>query len=858
MLFGFAVLSFLSAPVLGNPLVLQERTRPALGVGGGAGGKFGGRFGKRKPNRLRRGDPGFAVAGVLVPEWEGDWESRPKVLIEVEAVEGEEWVAYGPDRVGRSGRFSVRIPLEAKRGRVKLDGYGYRFEGGTEFTVEEGKAHFAEELIVQRGPVIEVEFADSDGVLKQKARSKLIRSRGRPYLRPARIYSWDLLDSRLGLSGSVKHKPIEPLEHLWAVIDSPGYATVQVKVEQDRLEWGSSIVERVVLEPEVPLTLRVLRPDGELAEAAHLRVNHSPVLESSLYWVATEPQNPAVMEGLGADTYYASISGHGYLLSQYVIKLRQGFHRHMPMDLQLNPGLGVSPTLEWGDGSPVVGATVWARPDPEDGEIPRVESEPYPFMDLPPFGPRWSGETDESGKVVLSGFQRAKSFAILVKAEPSESDIPQGLSKIKRRRFVRENTVWANFDGWSPQLEPSKIVLSNVSKGIQGRVVNDLGESVARLTVAAYADCDGPALEASLLGGKLDSSILGESLSGRFSSADGKFTLGRLQAGSWSLLVSSRGHASKVVRSVEPSHDPIEVVLSRLDKGPEEGAHVELASLAGTLDPRLRGQNMRVRVTAANSENTASAARVVPVDENGWFLVEGLLPGTYRVEGVFTENLHPENPLGIGHVVETTVSGEQENKVDYGLGGDVVELKGKMDEEGEPFEGWLYFEDLEAGSMIAAPVDKSGKYQAWTVGGRRYNVYVCKRPQGLSGDDHVWVASDWTAPKESTQSDWSFPEGRVRLRLVDQAGEPIQWATHDKGLTAYWYADHDRQAYGWEGTIPPNGVLKGLLPGGSYRIHLEGANLRGDLMEARDVLFQVPMDESLPVIDIPCVGFWTD
>ena len=918
----------LACLVQGASAGVQERTEAV----GDEGLKLGGIISGGGPIRLGRGAPGLEVGGTLVAGWDGGWRTRPKVSVQVEPEEAGEWVSYGPGRLKRNGEFEVKVPLGVKRGRLVMATGGYRFLGSADFTVEDGEVRYSSELVVQRGPVISFEVVSRAGGLKTSVRSELVRSRGRPHFRPGNVYSWDRLDSEVGLSGNVSHEPIQPMANVWAVINCPGYATARLAIEEKRLEWGKSILQRVVLEPEVPLTLQVLQPGGELAQGAQLRVDPMPVLESTFYWIGTEPTNPAVMEGLGAGEYYASVTGHGYLNSQFVLVLEPGENSQQPRDLLLNPGLGVNLALVWEDGTPAVGVIVSVRPNLGTGEVPKVKMQSSSYFEAPVHGPLWTGQTDASGRVVLSGFQRAKSFEVFIQSKPAESEIPEDLSRARRLRFVRENTIWANYSGWPVQLEPTQITLLKQSPGIQGQVLDDRGQGVGPVSITAYADCDGPALEASLTGGELDTNLMGEGFSARFNRNDGGFSIGRLRAGKWSLLVTSPGHASQVVRSVDPAGDPLRIVLPRLSKlagaitspqgkflqnpgltlvdawgratqfagakfdiedltpgsyavyaysdglGFSAPQSIELipgetldgiectlvgsSSLAGSVHPSLRNQNLQIRVKAAPSNHDLSMEaipdRVVPIDPSGTFLVDNVVPTAYSIEAVYTENLDADYPLGLGFEVKVSVLPGQEAAVEYGPGVDALELKGKVDQWMEPFSGWLYFEDTARDRLYTAPVDKRGKYNAWIPAGNRYHVYACQRPNGLSGDDHIWVAADWDAPSGALQKDWSLPDAQVRLRFVDPAGALIPWASHDQGLSAYWYADHDRQAYGWQGTIGPGGILKGLLPGGSYRIHLEWNDLAGNLLEARDVLFGVPEEDTRPFIDIPCVGYWTD
>ena len=901
---------------------VQDRVPPRVPGGKWAGGKFGGRMGS-KSVRLGEQDPGVLVTGKLTISAPEGMTLRPALRVRV-------WdKRYLGSSLGSDGSFSIKVPEDAEWGLLEFETGGYRFLEDADFYIEDGEIRFATDLAVETGCFVELEISDQTGDVIEAVSSQLHLCPRAPALRRNQGASYPQVGSAVSSNGLLAFEPVEPSERLWAVISCPGYATVRLPLPAERLSWGGTLREKVVLMPMVPVTIQALDGDGSPAEGAVLRVNHEPMTEDTFILHAELPSNPATVEEWAAGTYYASVSGPGFLSAQHAFEI-QPDGEHQRFDLSVNRGFGVRGQLVWADGQPVAGAKVSIRPV-VDGGRPSL-SNPSAADVLLDFGtrPLRKGETDAQGRFLLSGFERAKSFELLVESGPPASSIPAGLSYIESRKYLREKVIWASYSGMSANLELTRIVLEPSGNGIRGLVSDDRGEPIADYTIRAFADCDGPVLEACLPEADLKGAILGKEGKPSTKSEDGSFAFDALRVGSWCLLVSSPGHATQVIRSVEPGLESVAIALPRIGqlsarvlnpsgKGAarsrlaltDQAGNTRIVRVKASLravdfpvgtyraqalakglgvsapktirvlaednpvipefqlgepgrisvqvEPRFRELNPFLRFRPVSGMGAFPVAEVsswlYKLGPNGKVVTDNLTPGTYLVDCVRADSSNAKSKFSTGfHTEVQLLSGETvAAQIDPEV--DAVKLTGSVRISDLPYPGWLYMEDVANDQLYAAPIDNEGRYETYVPSGVSYRVYACKRPRGRSADDHLWLGQDWLVPDDSVEKDWSVPSAQVRLRWVDQSGEPILWGNHPKPVTAYWYADHDRQAYGFEGVIASNGVVGQLLPGGTYRIHLQGTALSGDWLEVRDVPFQVPTDGSIRTIDIPCVGF---
>ena len=475
---------------------MQERVRTNTdGIGGG----MGGRMGPRPVKRLGRKDSGIEVAGQLRMEVEADLSLRPSLTAKVyegEVVDGEDSGLFGNSRAKKDGSFSIKVPASTETGILSLATDGFRFVENAKFSIEDGQVVFSSDLTIERGPLINLEIQDADGPLEGIVRGELLRSRARPNLNPNKDFSSYSFGKASTSRSLLKFDPLHPQENVWAVIRCKGYATVRIPISQDDLQWGGIYQTEVVMERETEVSVRVLDTNGNSVEGANLRFNHTPVIESQFYWNKEMDSNPAVLTGLGSGTLYTSVSGPGFLNVQSVVEVPASAQGPLELDLVAITGFGVRGQLLWGDGTPASGAKIWMRPVVDGKVVHEVDETTYWSSFLSESGAQWSGEADEQGHFTLSGFQAAETFELSIQCAPPESSIPEGLSKLKRRRYLRKNSIWCSVSGVPANFEKTEFVLEADSGGVHGRVLNDLGKELLDYTIRAFADCDGPTLEA--------------------------------------------------------------------------------------------------------------------------------------------------------------------------------------------------------------------------------------------------------------------------------------------------------------------------------------------------------------------------
>ncbi len=596
---GFA--SPVTSPVVQN---FPER----FGIGGGAGGG-------RTPTVITMGedDPGIIMETMVIRGGSVAFPERPTLFVTISEPNDFGDNRYGMVELAVDGKLEIKIPVGSKAGSINILEETHRFTSATTFTVEDGVVHFDEPLRYESGCRLTVHVKGSDKRPMRRIRGMYLIRGARPSLR-----RWDE-ETSSGYFGGLARRgktqvygPLVPSDRGWIVMECEGHATLQKLLPETFLPWGGDVELTLVMEPEAIVKLSPQVPEGRPVGNAtmHLDFSHYPELGLS---VPVPASGEAVqVSQLGIGTYHTLVNGKGLLPSVDVLEIKNAGSLANKKEIYLNAGLGVRGRVLSSDGSPIPDADVWIRPVTD--RVWANPSEPG----WPVFGGRfnpdceWDGETDNHGSFYLSGFQRAKSFEVLVKAPPAGASIPEGLSKLKRRKYLRKHTSWMQVNNVAPDLQAIEIHVLPLAGGVHGDVVDSNGESISGYKVRAYADCDGPVLEELIASQEFDSRRLGPEIK----PAKGKagFHFPNLGAGKWAIHVSKQGHVSQVLRGVESGSKTLMVVMPKY--GSLTGS---IAIQEGTEDPACR-----LTIIDASGESVGYTIKQK-------FTIKDLAPGSYTV-----------------------------------------------------------------------------------------------------------------------------------------------------------------------------------------------------------------------------------
>ncbi len=912
-----------------SPLVLStvQRFGGRIGLGGGVGGAP-----KPQTVTLRRKSPGIVIETTVEYIGQVPVAARPRVFATVTEPNGFGDTQYGTTKVKGDGSFSIKVPLESQSGNIQIAGEGFRFVGSTEFTVKDGQVRFAAPLQIEAACRLTVHVQVPEGTPAKSIKGQFLKRRFRPCLGELWKRPTSAKARATRKTGETQvYGPLLPMDNGWIVVDCEGYATAQKRIPEQLLQWGSDAEITITLEPEFPVALEVQLPDGVSAEGAILFVAHQEYAQMGRKVPLPAAGELVHVPGLSAGSYYTLVEGQGLLPSDGVLELGDDSQASDGRSLRINPGLGVVGRVLSTGGAPVAGAKVWIRPVTDKVEAMLVEDAWR--VDDGGFNPNceWTGKTDSLGRFDLTGFERAKSFEVLVKAPPANDSIPEGLSKIKKRRYRRDNISWSNVSGVAPGLAPIEIRLDQNAEGVLANVVNDQGQLLLGCKVRAYADCDGPLLEDQLASQSFDPDLLGPVLKASEGSVKGRFQFPTIKGGKWTLLVSKSGFADQVVRAVGPGSEALDIVLTRLgsisgsiaDMDDWDGTGAELflvdrdgqatnhpvtkdfvvediipgsytavlnvpdigmgspqtieirpaetyplpqlkllpnGSIRGQMSSSLLSLPLEIRLFADSVDpvlfQVGLPRRGVKPDDAGAFSLTDVFPGNYWLGALYHDSEQPKARLGTGYYERVEVLPGEEIQVDYGPVAPDLDMQGSVRiDEGPLANGWICLEALSFKRVYFAPTDSEGHYHIWAPSGTTYRVYAYEGVRGMTPSHSHWLAEQWTSPEGSAQVDWTVPGGAVKIEWVDEDGQPIQWIQIPGPAAASWYPDNSSPKLANSAVVPHGGQISRLLPGGSYRIRIEGNSLFGDLFQARDVRFQVPTDGTIPSIRIPCLTY---
>lgn len=487
----------------------------------------------------------------------------------------------------------------------------------------------------------------------------------------------------------------------------------------------------------------------------------------------TDSEGRFVIENVRPDTWTLGAGGRGFLsTTRPAVEVPRGEDVE-DLELTLSRGARLAGLVLEPDGSPAGDASV-SIADREEGGVGAWMS----------FGGR-AARTDAEGRFVLEGLDMGDQSV-----RASHADYPS----LTRDVEIGEgsNSITLTFDA---------------GLSVSGRVVDRGGAPVAGAN--AYLRPAGSGWRA------------GRAETG----PDGSFVIEGMKPGEYEASASASGYSSPeetqrvtLVEGQAPA--PLELVLS------------ESAVIRGRVIGLESRDYADVRVSAASSEGRWGSSS--GVDFEGAFLLEGVGPGTWTVQGRMSEGGRVAN-------AEVTLSeGALEASVDLDFGAGLT-LKGRILRAGAPVDGARVFASREgAPEGASAMTNSEGRY---ALSGLSPGEYLVTAMEGFGE-----AAVERTIVLEGDGSlDLEFPSARI-------AGRVVRAADRKPLVGAVVSVEHlDAEPDGWAGTggaaSDPEGrfAVEGLaagawrvkasLPGyavGEEKVSITEGESRDDLTLALD------------------------
>ncbi len=520
--------------------------------------------------------------------------------------------------LGPDGSFRIRIPRGDRGGWLKLAGGNLVFKNLPRYTVKDGVPTLWGDFAPKVGGVLRVRVKDEDGhdipwvnlshfvQVEALQRQLLDMPRRRP--------RWDRIDPGRHFPTMHLIGPLLSSSSGEIKVQCDGYVESFHAVDPDLIRLGEITDMDIVLRPEIPIEVTVVNRLGEVQPDAQVSVADAHGSDDSLL-----TEHPLFGEarsffGRGPGTYSARVSGEGLQAKTVSFSVpaetKDTFEVEVIVDLQL----GIQGRVEWPDGSPVAGAKIRVRPFVERSFSESQDPKAYPrfFVDLGEKGKRT--KTDKRGRFQVLGFEEALFFEVLVTCPPQDLEIPAGMSRSKVRALERRSEQYSIQAPVSTDGQPITIVVGTASQGVHGRVVDDRGTALQEFEVEAYPGSDGELLQRSLNLDHLRNTEFGVSVAAKVQHSDGRFELGKLQAGEWCLKLSAPGFVSKVQRDVKSGEQEHLIVMERV------------SSLRGRVvgPDGVVPEEVRIRVSP---ESGLSVTR----EQDAEFLWSDLAPGEYEV-----------------------------------------------------------------------------------------------------------------------------------------------------------------------------------------------------------------------------------
>ncbi|MCA9001091.1 MAG: carboxypeptidase regulatory-like domain-containing protein [Planctomycetes bacterium] len=509
--------------------------------------------------------------------------------------------------VGLDGRFKVgvssdtaaaRISLIAKYLYLKEDAVWLRSEGGDALVEPELGAHVDVQVVTE--PFTKEPLKNFRAVL-------------------GNTWNWAGNATPSLLEGNRFELCGIPSGREWTVdVSADGYARAELVLED--VEAGTNVQQTVVLRPEAIVSGRMLDNHGEPVPEGRILPRRS----GDGRWGGT--LNPGgftdvvdgnfTVTGLPDGDVDFHYIGSGYSAETLLVpNLRVG-ERREGLVWRANKGLSVKGTVAWPDGEPARHVSVQL--------VGLNRQEIMGAMEGGAGLGAMTGtktETDADGFFEISGFSKALQVDLMAEGLPPDKPIPRGLSKIKARRFERENTVRARAEKVLVGGPEISIVLGEVQKPLAGRVQDDRGMPIETFRLNATPVQENKQVDTGGSGMMMWGREPGGVLRQRYTDPDGAFVWAGLPTGEWIVEASASGYQDgEPVRVSMPTDKDVVLMLPR-------GARI-FGKVVDQKDEKVLCQVMyRKVIDGVVSDDSDSVAAT----EQFGFSITNLAPGTYVV-----------------------------------------------------------------------------------------------------------------------------------------------------------------------------------------------------------------------------------
>ncbi len=243
--------------------------------------------------------------------------------------------------------------------------------------------------------------------------------------------------------------------------------------------------------------------------------------------------------GLEPGDYKMLFQGSGFIFEPVMVRGLLGGQR-LQQDLVLSRGKSIRGSVTWPRGEPAFGAEVRLL----GYEASRNESGCYPDR---------MAKVDEEGHFAMHGFGDEGPFGVLVTGVPPGIEPPKSKSKLKLRRWLRDNEVQVQAGDIAPGGPPLALVIGESGHDLAGRVLDDRGEPIQRFKVTI----------APRVGEEASLSSAGRQRKS-FESEEGRFVLPNLSPGEWGVVASAFGHLEAEVQWIEiPAKAELDLRINR-------------------------------------------------------------------------------------------------------------------------------------------------------------------------------------------------------------------------------------------------------------------------------------------------------
>ncbi len=271
-----------------------------------------------------------------------------------------------------------------------------------------------------------------------------------------------------------------------------------------------------------------------------------------------------------------------------------------------------------------------------------------------------------------------------------------------------------------------------------------------------------------------------------------------------------------------------------------------LGSISGQIGARLRDTYLAYDLLLVQVDSGEQSAEV---NEDGTFLLHGVDAGSRELTLVLPASEEWPEPMLLGYksTVEVPVGGTGHVLLESEP--DSVLVEGLVLAEGDPASpAFLYYETSDQGRIFAVRVRDEGYYSVLLPPRHSFNVFLGFPGEGQFGDEHYWLSRDWASPSEPGDHDWRTATGSMRVEYVDEAGAPFAWFQDKPPTGVFWYPDREVPIFGLFRSPDADGLIHGLLPGGSYGLATGSRDAQGRIVGTYDTKFTVPLDGSIGLI----------